>query len=53
MATEVLDKGRSVAAVAVDYRCGWRPVHVMTVAHEALVVESAPVTVLGIDETRR
>lgn len=27
MAAEVLDKDRSVAAVAGDYRCGWHTVH--------------------------
>ncbi len=55
MATEVLDKDRSVAAVAGDYRCGWHTVHdrVITVADAALEGEPAPVVVLGIDETRR
>ena len=55
MATEVLDKDRSVAAVASDYRCGWHTVHdrVITVADAALEAEPAPVVVLGIDETRR
>ncbi len=55
MATEVLDKDRSVAAVAGDYRCGWHTVHehVITIADEALSSEPAPVLVLGIDETRR
>ena len=55
MATEVLDKDRSVAAVAADYRCGWHTVHdhVITVADGALDTEPAPVVVLGIDETRR
>jgi transposase len=55
MATEVLDKDRSVAAVAGDYRCGWHTVHdhVITVADAALEDEPAPVVVLGIDETRR
>ncbi len=32
MATEVLDKDRSVAAVASDYRCGWHTVHDHVVA---------------------
>jgi transposase len=55
LATEVLDKDRSVAAVASDYRCGWHTVHdhVVTVADAALEAEPAPVRVLGIDETRR
>ena len=55
MATEVLDKDRSVAAVAGDYRCGWHTVHdeVVTVADAVLEAEPAPVVVLGIDETRR
>ncbi len=55
MATEVLDKDRSVAAVAGDYRCGWHTVYdeVITVADEALQAEPAPVRVLGIDQTRR
>lgn len=55
MATEVLDKDRSVAAVASDYRCGWHTVHdhVITVADAALEAEPATVAVLGIDETRR
>jgi len=55
MATEVLDKDRSVSAVAGDYRCGWHTVHdhVITIADEALQAGPAPVRVLGIDETRR
>ena len=55
MAAEVLDKDRSVAAVAGDYQCGWHTVHdhVITVADRALDTEPAPVVVLGIDETRR
>ncbi len=55
MACEVLDKDRSVAAVAGDYRCGWHTVHdhVIAVADAALEAEPAPVVVLGIDETRR
>ena len=55
MATEVLDKDRSVAAIAGDYRCGWHTVrdHVIAVADAALEAEPAPVVVLGIDETRR
>lgn len=55
MAVEVLDKARSVVAVAGDYRCGWHTVHdqVITAADAALGAEPAPVTVLGIDETRR
>lgn len=55
MGAEVLDKDRSVAAVAGDYRCGWPTVHdhVITVADAALEAEPAPVQVLGIDETRR
>ena len=55
MATEVLDKDRSVAAVASDYRCGWHTVHdhVVAVADTVLAAEPAPVVVLGIDETRR
>jgi len=55
MATAVLDKDLSVAAVAGDYRCGWHTVHdhVVTVVDGALDTEPAPVVVLGIDETRR
>lgn len=55
MATEVLDKDRSVAAVAADYRCGWHTVHdqVVIAADAVLDAEPAPVAVLGIDETRR
>ena len=55
MAAEVLDKDRSVAAVAGEYRCGWHTVHdhVITVADAVLEAEPAPVVVLGIDETRR
>ena len=54
-ATEGLDKARSVAAVASDYRCGWHSVHdhVVAVADTVLAAEPAPVMVLGIDETRR
>ena len=55
MAAEVLDKDRSVAAVAADYRCGWHTVHdhVIAVADAVLDAEPEPVRVLGIDETRR
>jgi len=55
MATKVLDKDRSVAAVASDYRCGWHTVHdhVVAVADTVLAAEPTPVVVLGIDETRR
>ena len=55
MATEVLDKDRSVAAVATDYHCGWHTVHdhVIAVADAVLDAEPDPVRVLGIDETRR
>ena len=55
MATEVLEKDRSVDAVAGEYCCGWHTVHdhVMTVADAVLDAEPAPVRVLGIDETRR
>lgn len=51
MAIEVLDKDRSVAAVAGDYGCGWhtRHDHVVTVADGALDTEPAPSAVLGID----
>lgn len=55
MAAEVLDKDRSVKAVAADYRCGWHTVHdhVIAVADAVLEAEPASVVVLGIDETRR
>ncbi|MFD0450013.1 transposase, partial [Rhodococcus aetherivorans] len=55
MAAAVLDDDRSVAAVAAEYRCAWHTVHdrVVAVADTALDDEPAPVTVLGIDETRR
>ncbi|MCD2130146.1 helix-turn-helix domain-containing protein, partial [Rhodococcus ruber] len=55
MAAAVLDDDRSVAAVAAEYRCGWHTVHdrVVTVADTVLDDEPGPVTVLGIDETRR
>lgn len=55
MAAGVLDDDRSVSAVAAEYRCGWHTVHdrVVTVADTVLDDEPGPVTVLGIDETRR
>jgi len=51
MAIDVLDKDRSVAAVAGDYGCGWhtRHDHVVTVADVALDAEPAPEVVLDID----
>ncbi len=55
IAAAVLDKDRSVAAVAGQYRCGWHTVHdyVITVADETLGAGPAPVRVLGIDGIRR
>ena len=55
MAAGVLDDDRSVAAVAAEYRCAWHTVHdrVAAVADTVLDDEPEPVTVLGIDETRR
>jgi hypothetical protein len=54
-AVAVLNKDRSVAAVAGEYGCGWHTVHdhVITVAEEALEAELAPLGMLGIAETRR
>ncbi|MCZ4624066.1 ISL3 family transposase, partial [Rhodococcus ruber] len=55
MAAPVLDDDRSVAADAAEYRCAWHTVHDRVVADAATALddEPAPVTVLGIDETRR
>ena len=55
MAHSVLDDDRSVAAVATAYGCSWNTCHdaVAATADPVLAAEPEPVTVLGIDETRR
>jgi transposase len=55
MASAVLDDDRSVAAVAAAYDCTWNTCHdaVIATADPVLDVEPEPVSVLGIDETRR
>ncbi len=55
MASAVLDDDRSVAAVAAAYGCTWNTCHdaVAATADPVLDTEPEPVTVLGIDETRR
>lgn len=55
MASAVLDDDRSVAAVAAAYGCTWNTCHdaVAATADPVLNSEPEPVTVLGIDETRR
>lgn len=55
MASAVLDDDRSVAAVAAAYGCTWNTCHdaVAATADPVLATEPEPVTVLGIDETRR
>jgi transposase len=55
MASAVLDDDRSVAAVAAAYGCTWNTCHeaVKATADPVLDTEPKPVTVLGIDETRR
>lgn len=55
MASAVLDDIRPVAAVAADYGCTWNTCHaaVEATADPVLGGEPAPITVLGIDETRR
>ncbi|SON63819.1 hypothetical protein MSIMFI_05350 [Mycobacterium simulans] len=55
MASAVLDDDRSVAAVAAAYGCTWNTCHdaVAASADPVLDTEPKPVTVLGIDETRR
>ena len=55
MARAVLDDNRSVVAVAAAYGCTWNTCHdaVATTADAVLGKEPDPVTVLGIDETRR
>ncbi len=46
--------GRSVSAVAAEYRVSWPVTHRHYVAHaDALLTEPEPPAVLGIDETRR
>ena len=46
--------GRSVSAVAAQYRVSWRVTHAHYAAHaDALLTEPEPPVVLGIDETRR
>jgi transposase len=52
-ATEVAS-GRSVSAVAAEYRVSWPVLHRHYVTHaDALLTEPEPPAVLGIDETRR
>ena len=55
MASAVLDDDRSVAATAAAYGCTWNTCHdaVVATADPVLDTEPEPVTVLGIDETRR
>lgn len=55
MAGAVLDDDRSVAAVAAVYGCSWNTCHnaVVATADPVLGAQPEPVTVLGIDETRR
>lgn len=55
MALAVLDDNRSVTAVATAYGCTWNVCHdaVIDVADPVLAGEPPPVSVLGIDETRR
>ena len=55
MAHAVLDELRPVAGVAASYGCTWNTCHdaVKATADPVLQNEPAPVTVLGIDETRR
>lgn len=55
MASAVLDDDRSVAAVAAAYGCTWNTCHdaVAAIADPVLDTQPEPVTVLGIDETRR
>jgi transposase len=46
--------GRSVSAVAAEYRLSWPVIHRHYAAHaDALLTEPGPPVVLGIDETRR
>ena len=51
----MLDDDRSVAAVAAAYGCSWNTCHdaVTATADPVLDAEPDPVSVLGIDETRR
>jgi transposase len=55
MACAVLDDDRSVAAVAAAYGCTWNTCHdaVAATADPVLATRPEPVTVPGIDETRR
>jgi len=55
MALAVLDDNRSVAAVAAANGCTWNTCHraVEVTADPLLDTEPEPITVLGIDETRR
>ena len=55
MGLAVLDDDRSVAAVAAAYGCSWNTCHdaVTATADPVLDAEPDPVSVLGIDETRR
>ena len=55
MASAVLDDIRPVAAVAEAYGCTWNTCHaaVEATADPVLDSEPAPISVLGIDETRR
>lgn len=55
MGHSVLDNNRSVADVATAYGCSWNTCHdaVKATADPVLDAEPEPVTVLGIDETRR
>lgn len=52
--TAIGDAARSVAEVAAAHQVSWPTAHRAFVAHaEAQLEQPAPVTVLGIDETRR
>jgi transposase len=55
LGSAVADSGRTVAEVAAVHRIGWPTVHRAFIDHvsPALAAPLPPVTVLGIDETRR
>jgi transposase len=55
LGSAVADSGRTVAEVAGHHRVGWPTVHRAFIDHvtPALAAPLPPVTVLGIDETRR
>lgn len=55
LGSAVADSGRTVAEVAGHHRVGWPTVHRAFIDHvtPALAAPLPPVTVLGVDETRR